>query len=323
MGKAATVKMRVFPFDELTNSARSTFTTCRKKFKWQYINRLVPQNENKAFLVGGLFHDCLEAMYKERAYDKEALDLYVDTEVDKAAAECTDTAQSDELWKQSALLKGLVEGYAAQWLKQDLKTWEIVAPETKFTFPLKCGWKNRGMRDLLVKRKSKLILVEHKTTSRLDANYIAKLPLDSQILGYAVSCKRDPAIGRYPDQIVYNVARKSQLRLKQTESLQQLGERMRQEYLDNPSAYFYREVLSFSKADLQAYEEDLERFAKEMQRAIKEDYYYSNYSACTMYGRCQYMSLCQAKLPLAMEEALMSYRVKEDLHEELAEDPAE
>lgn len=315
--------LKVFPFTELTNSARSTFTTCRKKFKWQYIHRLVQQSANKALMVGSLFHDCLEAMYKEGAYDKDALNLYIDKEVDKAAIECLDTAQSDELWKQSALLKGLVEGYAAHWLRQDLKTWKIVAPETKFSFPLKNGWVNRGMRDLLVTRKGKLVLVEHKTTTILDANYIAKLPLDSQILGYAISCKKDKAIGRYPDNIVYNVARKSQLRLRQTENLQQLAARMRQEYLDNPSAYFYREVLSFSKADLDAYEADLERFAVEMARAIKEDYYYCNYSACTMYGKCPYMSLCQAKLPSAMEEALMSYRVKEDLHEELAESPTD
>jgi hypothetical protein len=315
MNKMPVVKE--FSYKELTNSSRSCFTTCRKKFFWTYICRLVPQSDNKAFMIGRLFHAGLEAIYKELAYNKQELNLMVDTEVDKSVMACIDAEKADDLWKQSALVKALLEGYAAQWLKQDLKTWKIVAPETTFEFPLKNGWVNRGMRDLLITRAGKLGLVEHKTTTILNANYLAKLPMDSQILGYAISCKKEKSIGRYPDFIVYNVVKKSQIRLKQTETLQQFAQRVVDEYLLNPSAYFYREVLSFSKADLEAYEADLEKFAVEMERSVKEKYYYCNYSACTMYGACQYMPLCQAKLPKAFEEALMSYRVKEDLHEEL------
>jgi len=306
-----------FAYNELTNSSRSTFTQCRKKFYWTYICRLVPQSDNKAFMIGRLYHAGLEAMYKELAYNKQELNLMVDTEVDKSVAACIDPAASDELWKQSSLIKALLEGYAAHWLKQDMKTWKIKAPETTFEFKLKNGWVNRGMRDLLIERKGKLGLVEHKTTTILDANYLAKLPMDSQILSYAISCKKEKAIGRYPDFIVYNVVKKAQIRQKQTETLEQFAQRLRDEYLMNPALYFYREVLSFTKDDLDAYEQDLEKFACEMQRSIKEHYYYCNYGACTMYGMCQYFSLCQAKTAQAFEEALMSYRVKENLHEEL------
>jgi hypothetical protein len=107
------------------------------------------------------------------------------------------------------------------------------------------------MRDLLITRNGKLGLVEHKTTTILDANYLAKLPMDSQILSYAISCKKEKSIGKYPDFIVYNVAKKSQIRLKQTETMEQFAKRLVDEYMMNPSAYFYREILSFSKADFQ------------------------------------------------------------------------
>lgn len=311
-------KVKEYPYAELTNSSRSCFTQCRKKFYWTYICRLVPTSDNKALMIGRLYHNGLEKIYNEMTYNKEEHNLIVDQEVDKSVATCVTTEAADDLWKQSALIKALLEGYAAHWLPQDSKAWKILAPETVFEFPLKNGWVNKGMRDLLIERKGKLGLVEHKTTTILDANYMAKLPMDSQILGYAISCKKDKSVGRYPDFIVYNVVKKAQIRLKQTETMGQFAERLRDEYLMNPTAYFYREVLSFSKADLEAYENDLELFAKEMQRSIKEHYYYCNYSSCTQYGICPYFSLCQAKLPKAFEEALMSYRVKEDLHEELA-----
>lgn len=305
----------VFPFNELTNSARTTFCQCRKKFFWSYIALLVPNRENKAFLIGRLFHKGLEDMYTAKGFDKDDMSAKVHKAVDEAVATCTDVSAADDLYKQSALIKGLLEGYANHYLARDLKTWKIVAPETKFCYPLSNGWTARGMRDLLVYRGSDLTLVEHKTTTILDANYIAKLPLDSQILGYALSCLKD--IGKIPAKIVYNVCKKSQLRQKQTETEAQFYERIRTEYLDNPTVYFYREVLSFSKLEIMSYEEDNNQFAKEMARAIDEKYFYCNYAQCTAYGLCQYMALCQSKTLAAFKEALMSYRTKEAAHEEL------
>lgn len=305
----------VFPFTELTNSARTTFCQCRKKFFWSYIALLVPNRENKAFLIGRLFHNGLEDMYKEKAFNSEEAFAKVHKAVDEAVATCTDVAAADDLYKQSALIKGLLEGYAKHYLERDLKTWKIVAPETKFSYRLNNGWLARGMRDLLVYRGTDLTLVEHKTTTILDANYIAKLPLDSQILGYALSCLKD--LGKIPKKIVYNVCKKSQLRQKQTETEAQFFERIRTEYLENPTNYFYREVLSFSELEIKAYEDDINLFAKEMARAIDEKYYYCNYAQCTAYGPCQYMALCQAKTLPAFKEALMSYRTKESAHEEL------
>ena len=315
LDKLPTVKE--FEFAEVTNSARSTFTNCRKKFYWQYICRLTPNMTAKALMIGSLFHAALETIYKELQYNKEEMDMTIDKGVEEKVNECSSPEESDILWNQAALIKGLVEGYAKHYLAQDKKTWKIIAPETTFAFPLKNGWLNRGMRDLLITRNGKLGLVEHKTTTILDANYLAKLPMDSQILSYAISCKREKSIGKYPDFIVYNVARKAQIRQKQSENSQQFHTRMRDEYLMNPTAYFYREVLSFNKSDLEAYENDLEKFAAEMQRSIKEKYYYCNYGACTQWGTCPYMQLCQAKKASTFNEAMMSYRVKDVAHEEL------
>lgn len=307
-----------FEFNEMSNSARTTFTQCRKKFYWSYICRLAMLTENKAFMIGGLFHNTLETLYKDGVYNRDVFNQKIDEKVDKAANTCTSTEASDELWKQSALVKAMVSGYASFYLSRDIKVWKIIAPESKFAFKLKNGWMNRGMRDLMVRRGKLLELIEHKTTSRLDAGYMAKLPLDSQILSYALSCKHD--FGEYPAHIIYNVIKKSQMRLKQTETMDQYSKRMEEEYLANPSVYFYREVLSFSKLDIDAYEVDLERFCVEVERAIKEKYYYCNYANCINYGICPYMQLCQAKTDKALEIALLSYRVKEVTHEELKEE---
>lgn len=303
---------------DLTNSARSTFLNCRKKFEWQYLRRLSPRAPSVPFLVGGQFHNELELMYKEGNFDEgEAADR-VSEACDKACMETSLTPeQSDKVWEQQALILGMLAGYAKHYLARDLKTWKVLEVEKSFKYPLPNGWNQRGKRDMLVQQRKdgKVVLVEHKTAARVDAHYVAKLPLDSQIIGYAKSVKVER--GKAPDGVCYNVARKAQLRKGKKETFEQFAKRLKVEYSLNPGAYFYRATLLFSAQNLVRFETELGLFAKEMQRAIKEQFFYQNTTQCTSMGVCPYMSLC---IQGPNRENLSRFRERAQMHEELEEE---
>lgn len=300
----------------LTNSARTTFWNCRKKFELGYLRRLSPRSVNIPFLVGGLFHSELEIMYTSKGFDERAARKRVTEEIEKKCMSLSITPeQSDKVWIQRAIVMGLIRGYAKHYLKDDLAKWKIIECEVIFKFPLPRKYTSTGKRDMLVAEKKKLkvlILVEHKTASRIDSGYVAKLPLDSQILGYALSVKKET--GKIPGRILYNIAKKSQLRQKETETFDDYSKRVESEYLDFPEKYFYRESLTFTEADIKNYEIELQRFIKEIDRAIDEGYFYKNTTHCTQYGICEFMPIC---VNGPTEDVLSRYKERTVIHPEL------
>jgi hypothetical protein len=305
----------------LTNSARSTFLNCRKKFEWQYMRRLSPRAPSIPFLVGGLVHNGLERLYKTGVFRPIAEGQIVAKACEEA---CLDSSlnpqQSDKVWEQQAMIMGILRGYAKLYLAKDMKAWEVLEAESSFSYDIPNGWTAQGKRDMVVRRRSdrKMGLVEHKTAGRVDANYVSKLPLDNQIIGYANALKKK--YGRLPDFVVYNIMKKSQLRKGQKETFEKYQKRIEDDYTLNPSSYFYRETLTISEKDARRFEEELFRFAKEMERAIEEGFFYKNTGQCTAMGVCPYMPLC---IEGPNRANLSRFRERAELHEELAELPAQ
>lgn len=313
---------------ELTNSARSTFLNCRQKFEWQYMRRLSPRAPFIPFLTGGLVHNGLERMYKTKRFDEKRERDIASSACDKACMETSLTPeQSDKVWEQQAQVMGILRGYAKLHLAPDLKAWKIVEAEKSFSYPIPNGWKAQGKRDMVValaaaSPRLKLPagavgLVEHKTASRVDASYVSKLPLDNQILGYSNSIRKET--GKLPSFIVYNVMKKTQLRKGKKETFETFAKRIENDYLWNPVNYFYRETLKFSEKDVKRFEEELFRFAREMEKAIKDGYFYKNTGQCTIYGKpCPYMPLC---IEGPNRANLSRFRERVAVHEELVEEP--
>ena len=111
----------------LTNSARSTFLDCRKKFEWSYLRRLSPRTPSLPFLVGGLVHNGLERMYKTGGFDEEAERRIATAECNKAAKTAGLTQKmSDKIYSQAAMVMGILRGYARHYLAKDLAKWEVL-----------------------------------------------------------------------------------------------------------------------------------------------------------------------------------------------------
>lgn len=299
----------------LTNSARNTFLNCRRKFEFSYLRRLSPRAPSIPFLVGGLVHEALDRIYKTWEFDEAEERKIASERCETACKEAAITEQqSDKIWEQQAVVMGILRGYAKHYMAKDKKEWKVVQAEGAFKYSLPNGWTAEGKRDLVVTRKkdNALGLVEHKTASRIDAGYVAKLPLDSQILGYANSMKKE--FGKLPKFICYNVMKKSGLRRKQAESFDEFTRRIEEEYLGAPTMYFYRETLSFSEKDVQAYEQELIRFSEEMDKTIKSGYFYVNTSHCTAMGICPFLPLCAQGVN---KDNLGRYMERANVHAEL------
>lgn len=296
-------------FNILTNSARSCFLNCRKKFYWQYIKKLIPIRAAIPFIVGGLVHNGLELFYKGEL-DLEEYGKVVAQSIEESIVTSTSVDESEKIWIQEAIVMGILTGYVDRYAKTD-KKWKVIAPETEFLFELENGLKYSGKRDLLIIDKKKgLGLVEHKTTTQLNAGYLAKLPLDNQILIYSHSVKKE--FKKYPDFILYNVMKKTGLRKKQGESFEQFKERIMQEYKYNLAQYFHREFVPVNIKTIKRSVKELERFAVEFKRALKIKYFYMNTTQCTAYGACPYMPLC-----LKQKHAMDMFTKRDNYHSEL------
>jgi PD-(D/E)XK nuclease superfamily len=301
----------------LTNSARSVFLNCRKKYQYSYVFGLAPRKPSVPFLVGGLFHEELDRMYSEGAFDAEGMKKRVAKACEAASRlEGLTPEDSERIFVQQAVVHGAVGAYAGKYLRDDLKAWEVVEAEGSFRVGLPNGWSYHGKTDLVGRdrRTRRLRLVEHKTAGRLDAAYVAKLPLDNQILGYAWA-KREQGLDL--DGVTYNVTKKPQIRQRQNETLNDFYRRIEQDYADRPGEYFYRETLRFSNKDVDRFAEELKRFTREIDRCAKEKFFYQNTSQCTALGVCPFMKLCCDGVN---KENLMLYRIKERAHEEIPEE---
>lgn len=301
----------------LTNSARSVFLNCRKKYQYQYVYGLAPRKPSIPFLVGGLFHEELDLMYTQGEFDEDACRVRIQKACAKASrAEGLTSEDSEKIYMQQAIAVGAVKGYAEQYLKADLKEWEVIEAEGAFKIELPGGWTYYGKTDLVVEERKtgKIKLVEHKTAGKLDVAYVAKLPLDNQILGYAWG-KSEQKIRL--DGVIYNVTKKPSIRQKQNESLNEFYRRIEMEYTSRPEEYFYREPLSFSTKDIKRFSEELKKFMEEIDRCHEEDFFYQNTGHCTALGVCPFMKLCTDG---ATKENLMLYRVKGRAHEEIPEE---
>lgn len=305
--------IKEFPFDILTNSARTAFLNCRMKFYWQYICRLTPIKASLPFLIGGCFHDGLETFYNGE-FEEDTFRNKVRLAIEKAMSAAETDKESELLWSQEAVIMGMLKGYIERYAKQDKVQWKVIAPETDFVFQMKNGLKYAGKRDLLVRARNVkgITLVEHKTTSVLSSGYLAKLPLDNQILVYCKSVELEKEFGELPKQIIYNVIKKSGLRQRQSESFNQYKERIEQEYQDNLTSYFYREVIPVNAKVVEESYKELERCGEEVKRCMCTGYYYKNTTHCTAYGTCPYMPLC-----LKEKLAINRFVQRENLHAEL------
>lgn len=162
-----------------TYSFWNAFRNCRKACEWRYVRELVPIGRDQALSFGTLIHTCLEMWHNGRGL--EAVLDFIDASLPNRAQD--EPERSD--WH---LARAMMTGYAARYSSEDFdvvaleKTFDGVitnpatdAPSRSFTIA--------GKVDGIVRTRAtgEHYLLEHKTASQVDGDYLEKLWTDLQI----------------------------------------------------------------------------------------------------------------------------------------------
>lgn len=299
-----------------TYSMWSLFRNCRKAVEWRYLDHLVPLQRDRNLHFGSLIHECLQAWHQRRDL-AEVLAL-----IDRL---CPHRLQDENQQRDWHLATAMMRAYTVRYATDDF---EVIALEKNFEGPIvnpATGAASRSFRlagkvDGIVRLNSEYFILEHKTASQIDSDYLERLWTDFQITLYAHYVEQ--TMGIPITGILYNVlvkarlqqskgeteeefeARRAELlaksktgrttaRRREPESDEDFQRRMAEKYAD--PAMFHRELLYLSRDRFEILRSELWELTQAFLDARRRGVFYQNTSFCFNYQRpCPYFALCRS-----------------------------
>ncbi len=328
---------------EITYSALSLFRNCRKAYQHRHINCLVPIQTDDNLRFGSLIHNCLEQWHGGMS-----LEAVMD-DIDTACAKRNVDLDVKRVWH---LARAIMRNYAARYPKED---WEVIALEKTFTGPIinpETGAPSRsyvlsGKVDGIVKREDGNYILEHKTASSIDGDYLDKLWTDFQITLYSRYIEQ--CLGIRIAGVIYNVLVKAKLQQGKGETEAEFearraellaksktGKTTATRKMPEPDDAFqqrllaryaepgmlHREVLYLSRDQFGIVQSDLWELTQQFLDCKRRGVFYRNTGFCFNYHRpCAYYPLCRSNGSPNVIESFYEVRPP---HEELrSEDPVD
>jgi hypothetical protein len=264
--------------DGITQSILTRFMECPQKCRYG-LDGLYEPSKGENYRKGTIGHAFLEAIYRDPKTDIMALSnrLY---EEHKAC---------DKVNQIFGLFQGIIPAYM-NYFKSDFKG-HSYKPEEMFDVEWN-GFRLRGKIDLTYQDKKAFVMAEHKFWSVINEDkmaYILSLDFQANFYAFILNLKT----GKYPDRIDYNVIRVPQNKIKDDESADQFGERMKIEINKNPKYYFRRVPVTPSKKQQEDFKGIILRTLNNFKAFIDHTNPYRNYMACNpgIY-LCDYASIC-------------------------------
>lgn len=262
------------------------FLQCRRKFDLYVNKRIVPAITKDYLEIGGVFDNAISEYFKGKdlPYCLAIIDTLIDEKIIKAISQ----SYVELLENIRIIVQGMVTGYIERFKPY------IIQHHYHIDIPIIPGYRLSCELDgLLIKEKEEgkeLWIVENKTTSQIDKEYIKKLNTDFQMNCYFYGLKNwkhKPVSG-----VLYRVSKKPTIRLKQKETRDQFRRRLMIEYLDNVENYFYEEEIYKDHSQDKMFENDILNIFKDIEQCKKQDRYYASGHTCTDFGNCHYLLYC-------------------------------
>jgi len=333
------------PTEALTYTALDTFRNCPRKYRLRYVEGLRPRDRVETLAFGSVIHGALELWHSLPASDGNRLfkvQDYLDFRFGRRAADPVEKRQ----WH---VAQAMMTGYAGRYAAEEF---EVVALEKKFKAEVRNPETGRssqtfhmeGKCDGIVRVGGELYLLEHKTASTLDGNYLDKLWTDTQIALYSYYLRQAgfPIVG-----VLYNVLLKSRLEQRQGESEEEYCSRSaalaarnksgkssakRQEpetdeeyaarlagWYGRPEA-FHRERIYLSEDRLAMLQEEVWEVTQQYLDARRRGKWLLNTSSCFSFQRpCEYLPYCRSNFSEIVRGNLFDLVPP---HEELSESAA-
>ncbi len=299
-----------------TYSMWALFRNCRKAVDWRYLQQLVPLQRDRNLHFGSLIHECLQVWHQRRDVDE------VLATINRL---CADRLQNESQRRDWHLATAMMRAYAARYATDDF---EAVALEKNFEGPIvnpATGAASRsfvlaGKVDGIVRIGGEHFILEHKTASQVDGDYLEKLWTDFQITIYAHYIEQ--MMGIPITGILYNVlvkaklqqgkgeseeefqARRAELlaksktgkttaKRKLPESDDDFQQRLTEKYAD--PEMFHREMLYLSRDRFDILRAELWELTQAFLEARRRGIFYQNTAFCFNYQRpCPYFALCRS-----------------------------
>ena len=323
-----------------TYSFWNSYRNCPRACAWRYLDELVPIERSVNLRFGSLIHRCLETWHQRH-------DLVETLETIEQA--CAGRRHEQEVNAAWHLATAMMLGYAMRYPEDPFT---VIALEKTFAGPLynpDTGKPSRsftlaGKVDGLVEQDGEVFLLEHKTASTIDSEYLEKLWMDFQLLLYAYALEKHG--GLRVAGVIYNILVKAKLRQGQGESEEEFRVRAAELATKNKSGkttatrkypeadadfqgrlrakyaesdMFHREVLYFSRDQLAEVERELWQLAQQFLFARRRGWLVRNTGYCFHYGRpCAYYPLCRAN---GTEHVIANLYERRPPHEELDTTP--
>ena len=280
---------------EITSSSVKTFQTCHRKYFFSYVLLLKEKLENKNFLLGRNLHEQVEYFYTHQKMNEDFINSLPPT-------------------KESALLKGMLSGYAKKYSPDEFFAYE---PEKLFSIPLpQFDTAVRGRLDAVVTtQEDEVMLLEYKTTSLDIEKFKEQMDNDLQPMLYIWAHYMESK--ELCDGMLYRVIKKPALRLKKTESEEELWQRLTDAYAE-PEEYFHTFKVYKTQDEIAWFQDELQYYMEEM--AKDRSIWPRNLQRCfDYYSTCPFMPLCQKQ---EVDTGLISscYDKKSTQHEELIQE---
>lgn len=306
-----------------TQSEMQCWDNCPEK--WYLGYNLMLQKKGKhswALTYGSWMHDALEQYYKTKGrrwtWNPELKDRgFLDAE----------TLAEYEYWAGLGQIQ--MEIYQSYY-KHEFEIFGAEEIESIVEVDFE-GVRLKGMIDMLtsVSTKKGHYILDHKTASRFDANTTMGWDFRFQFLFYCWLAWKNPEWqGKYRVRgFIPNGIKKPALRQKQGEGLPQFLERIRQDMLQRPEEYFYRDTLVMTKDSRQRFEDNILRpkiqrikmlLDPKVSKSIKEMLVRNkNTDYCMQYGKpCEFFNICRN----GIEIEGFAYRIRKAKHQELIND---
>jgi len=259
----------------------STFLVCRKKYYWRIVRGIVGKKPPLAAEFGKCIHLALDVWHKERNIDK-AIEAF-----------CTTFVESPDDEKRTiAIGKKILSLYSEKYAHEGFK---VLATEQEFNIPLPLPpFRLVGRIDKIIEWDGAIMVMDHKTTSRLGGEFFYKIKPNMQFDGYIYAARQ---IG-YPK--CTGILLDALLVAKGLVVPSQLSRL-------TPLA---RDMNFRTEADLVKYIKNVVSILHDLEECYKIDEWYENTESCCDFIECPYRRICKEDTDLHERIIAMDFKVE-------------
>lgn len=267
-----------------------TFLNCREQFYLSEILCLVPRISRKELNLGSAFHSGVRA-YKE-GYDTEQCLALSNLYFEQLTPSTQEEQNQIIIGKQT--VTAMLMGYFNKYQQMP----KMISVEKKISATIG-KIKLIGTPDNIeVDDNGEYWIGEEKTTSRLEEDYVNRLPLDFQMTFYFLLAEK--SYHKKFSGINYRISRVTSIQLKKKQTLEAYLKEIANDYIERPNWYYVNEKLYRSRKDIDQFKDWLVMIVNDLTRCVKEKRWYANTSRCTNMN-CWYRKYCQDRSPENMQ----------------------